>query len=138
LNTDTFPVASLWSMGLFLGGALAVVLLMLSVSYVLGERHRGRVTDEPYESGMPPTGIAGATTAVRYYIVAMAFVIFDVEALFVIAWAVSVRELGWAGYVEAVVFIGVLLAALAYLLRLGALNWGSGRQGNRAGGTERP
>jgi NADH-quinone oxidoreductase subunit A len=64
----------------------------------------------------------------KFYLVAMFFVIFDLEAVFLFAWAVSVRETGWAGYAEAAVFIAVLLATLVYLSRVGALDW---RQGSR-------
>jgi NADH-quinone oxidoreductase subunit A len=61
---------------------------------------------------------------VKYYLVAMFFVIFDLEAVFVFAWAISLREAGWTGYVEMLVFLGVLTVALIYLWRLGALDWG--------------
>ena len=64
----------------------------------------------------------------KFYLVAMFFVIFDLEAVFLFAWAVAVRETGWAGYVEVLLFITVLLATLAYLWRVGALDW---RQGSR-------
>jgi NADH-quinone oxidoreductase subunit A len=98
---------------------------MISFSFVLGQRHAGRVTNEPFESGMPLTGTAMIRFSIKYYLVAMFFVIFDVESLFIFAWAVSVRELGWTGYIEIVIFIGILLAALAYLWKLGALDWGT-------------
>jgi NADH-quinone oxidoreductase subunit A len=62
----------------------------------------------------------------KFYLVAMFFVIFDVEAVFISAWTVAVRETGWTGYAEALVFIAVLLAALVYLWRVGALDWGQG------------
>jgi len=57
----------------------------------------------------------------------MSFVVFDVESIFIFAWAIAWRELGWAGYIEVLVFIGILLAALVYLWRLGALDWGTVR-----------
>ena len=105
---------------------------MIGLSYVLGERHRGRVTDEPYESGMPPTGSAKGRMDVQYFLVALCFVVFDVEAVFIFAWAVCARDLGWTGYIGAVVFIGVLLAALFYLARVGALDWATVRPGRQA------
>jgi NADH-quinone oxidoreductase subunit A len=61
----------------------------------------------------------------KFYLVAMFFVIFDLEAIFIFAWAVAGRALGWAGYWEILIFSGVLMAALIYLWRLGALDWGS-------------
>jgi NADH-quinone oxidoreductase subunit A len=109
-------------------------VLMIALSYFLGERHKGRTTEEPYESGMPPTGPARIQFDVKYYLVAMFFVIFDVEAIFIFAWAVSVRNLGWPGYVHAVIFIGILLAALFYLWRIGVLDWGGARAGTERGG----
>jgi NADH-quinone oxidoreductase subunit A len=65
--------------------------------------------------------------AAKFYLIAVFFVIFDVEAMFLFAWAIAFRELGWAGYIEAIIFIAVLGAALAYLWRLGALDWGPPR-----------
>ncbi len=96
---------------------------MIGASYVLGERHGNRATAEPYESGMVPTGSAWMHVDVKYYLVAMFFVIFDVEAAFIFAWAVALRELGWAGFIEASVFIVVLAAALAYVWAMGGLEW---------------
>jgi NADH-quinone oxidoreductase subunit A len=118
-------MVSLWPLAVFFLCAVAVAVLMIALSFVLGQRHTGRVTNEPFESGMPLTGSARIRFSVKYYLVAMFFVIFDVEALFIFAWAVSVREAGWPGYIEIVVFIGILLAALVYLWRLGALDWGT-------------
>jgi NADH-quinone oxidoreductase subunit A len=94
---------------------------MLGLSFLLGERHRERATGQPYESGVPVTGSARLRFDVRFYLIAVFFVIFDLEAVFIFGWAVDLRELGWPGYVEIVIFIGVLLAGLVYLWRLGAL-----------------
>ena len=116
---------SLWPLGVFFGCAVILVVLMMTVSFLLGQRHTGRVTGEPFESGMPLTGDARIRFSIKYYLVAMFFVVFDVEALFIFAWAVSVREVGWSGYVEMVIFIGILIAALIYIWKLGALEWGT-------------
>lgn len=78
---------------------------------------------EPYESGIVSTGTAQVRFDVRFYLVAMFFVIFDLETIFIFAWAVAARELGWTGYVEILIFIGILIAVLVYLWRLGALDW---------------
>lgn len=113
----------LWPMAVY---AVAVVLLvagMITFSYFLGERHGERLTGEPYESGVAPTGTARLRFHVRFYLIAMFFVIFDLEALFIFSWAVSIRETGWAGYAEMAVFIGILAAALVYLWRIKALDW---------------
>jgi len=105
---------------------IAVILLMggmLAVSFVLGERHREPATGAPYESGILSRGSAHLRLSAKFYLVAMLFVIFDLEAVFIILWAIAGRELGWAGYGEMLVFIGVLAAALGYLWRTGALDW---------------
>lgn len=108
---------------------------MLFLSSLLGQRHSERATGEPYESGMVPTGTARMRFTIKFYLVAMLFVIFDLEVVFVLAWAVALRELGWAGYVEILIFVGVLFAALVYLWREGALDWGTkaGAGGRRPG-----
>ncbi len=98
---------------------------MISLSYVLGERHREKQTNEPYESGIVSTGTARVRFDIKFYLIAMFFVIFDLEAVFIFAWAVSIRETGWPGYAEMMVFIGVLTATLVYLWRIGALEWGA-------------
>ncbi|MGD8855052.1 MAG: NADH-quinone oxidoreductase subunit A [Chloroflexota bacterium] len=113
----------LWPLALYAGLVVIVVGAMLGLSYILGERHKERATGEPYESGIVPTGSARIRLSVKYYLVAVFFVIFDLEAAFIFAWAVAFRDLGWAGYVEIVIFIGVLMAGLLYIWRNGALDW---------------
>ncbi len=117
----------LWPLGIYAALVFALVGAMLGLSYVLGQRHHDRSTDSPYESGILSQGSARVRLSAKFYLVAMFFVIFDLEAIFIFAWAVAVRETGWAGYAEASIFIFVLLAALGYLWRVGALEWGSGR-----------
>jgi NADH-quinone oxidoreductase subunit A len=106
------------------GVALLLVVAILAVSWVLGQRHRERATGEPYESGVMPTGSARLRVSARFYLVAMLFVIFDLEAAFIFAWAVAARELHWQGLAAAGVFIAVLGIALVYELRVGALDFG--------------
>jgi NADH-quinone oxidoreductase subunit A len=89
----------------------------------LGSRHSEAATGEPYEGGIVSEGSARVRVSVKYYLVAMFFVVFDLEAVFLFAWAGAVRELGWAGYSEVLLFVGVLFAALVYLWKIGALNW---------------
>ncbi len=114
----------LWPLAVFFVSAVLIVAAILGLSYVLGQRHRERATGEPYESGIASTGTARIRFDIKFYLVGMLFLIFDLEAVFLYAWAVSVRESGWAGYLEAIVFIAVLAAALVYLWRVGALDWG--------------
>lgn len=115
---------SLWPLAIYFLAVLLLVAAMLAVSYILGEHHTGHATDEPYESGVPIIGSARQRLSAKFYLVAVFFVIFDLESVFIVAWAVAIRELGWAGYAEILLFIGVLVAALIYLWRLGALEWG--------------
>lgn len=115
----------LWPLAAYSVVVLVLVTVVLVLSYILGQRHHERGTGEPYESGILPTGSARLRFDVKYYLVAMFFVIFDLEAVFLFAWAVAFRELGWAGYIEMLVFVAVLVVALAYLWKLGALDWGT-------------
>ena len=115
----------LWPMVVYFIAVLALVASMLVLSYLLGQRHAERATSEPYESGIVSTGSARLRFSVKFYLVAMLFVIFDLEVVFVIAWAIAFRELGWASYLGVLFFIVVLVAALIYEWRLGALDWGS-------------
>ncbi len=112
-----------WGFAFFLLGVFGLIGFMLGVSSLLGSKAFGRSKNEPFESGMLPTGGARLRLSAKFYLVAMLFVIFDVEALFLFAWSVSVRESGWAGFIEATLFIAILLAGLVYLWRIGALDW---------------
>ncbi len=98
-----------------------VVLVMLG-SYFLGQRHHDRLKGTVYESGMVATGKVDGHFAIRFYLFAVFFVIFDLETVFLLAWASAVRELGWLGFLQASFFIVMLLVALLYLIRVGALN----------------
>ncbi len=123
----------LWPLAVYFGVTVLIIGALLALSYMLGQRHRETETGRPYESGIVSTGSARVRFDVKFYQNAIFFVIFDLEAMFIIAWAVAIRAAGWRGYVEIVIFIGVLGAALAYLWRLGALDWGPRRQGPPAG-----
>lgn len=114
-------IEKLWTLGVYFAVVLFLVTAMLAVSYILGQRHDEHATGQPYESGILSEGSAQVHVSAKFYLVAMFFVIFDLEAVFVFAWAVAVRELGWTGYWELLSFVMVLLATLAYLWRVGAL-----------------
>jgi NADH-quinone oxidoreductase subunit A len=108
----------------YTAASLALVGIMIVVSYVLGERHKEKTTDEPYESGIPPTGNARLRFSSHFYLIAMFFVIFDLDAAFIMSWAVSFRELGVPGYIGIIIFIMILMVVLVYELGIGALNFG--------------
>jgi NADH-quinone oxidoreductase subunit A len=116
--------AALWPLSVYAVAVVALVAFIITLSYFLGQRHEERQTAEPYESGIVSTGTARVRFDIKFYLIAMFFVIFDLEAVFIFAWAVSVRETGWTGYSEMLIFISVLAAALVYIWRVGALEWG--------------
>jgi NADH-quinone oxidoreductase subunit A len=101
-------------------------------AFFLGGRARARAKHTPFESGIDSVGTARMRLSAKFYLVAMFFVIFDVEALYLYAWSVSVRESGWVGFIEAAIFILVLLAGLVYLVRIGALDWTPARSQRRS------
>jgi NADH-quinone oxidoreductase subunit A len=110
-----------WALPLYGALVIAVVLGMLLLSFFLGERTKKK-NDQPYESGMQSTGSAGIRFDVQHYLVAMVFIMFDLETVFVVAWAIAFHGLGWTAYGVMFVFIGVLFAVLVYLGRVGALS----------------
>ena len=112
-----------WSAMVYVAGVLGLCALMLGLSHLLGGRDWGRAKHEPFESGVVGAGSTRMRLSAKFYLVAMFFVIFDVEALFLYAWAINVRESGWAGFVEAFIFIFILAASLVYLWKIGALEW---------------
>ena len=98
---------------------------MIVISYFLGERHKEKATDKPYESGIESTGSARLKFSIKFYLQALFFVVVDVESIFIFAWAIAFKELGWAGYIGIVIFIAILLVMLVYLWKTGALDWGT-------------
>lgn len=115
---------TIWSFIAFAIIVFALIGIMIGLSYFLGERHHEKTTDEPYESGIPPTGDARLRFSSSFYLIAMFFVIFDLDAAFIMLWAVSFRELGLPGYIGIVIFIAILMVLLVYELSIGALDFG--------------
>ncbi|HEY0209837.1 MULTISPECIES: NADH-quinone oxidoreductase subunit A [Enterobacterales] len=123
MSITTEVTAHYWAFAVFLVGAVGLCCFMLLGGFLLGGRAHSRSKNVPFESGIDPVGTARLRLSSKFYLVAMFFVIFDVEALYLYAWSVSIREVGWVGFFEAAVFIIVLLAGLVYLVRVGALDW---------------
>jgi len=121
-----------WPLIAYFVFVLFLVTAVLVVSYLLGPHHSEPATGQPYEGGIVSEGSARVRFSARYYLVAMFFVVFDLEAVFLFAWAVATRELGWTGYCEVVVFAGVLLAGLFYLWKIGALDWANETRRSRS------
>ena len=102
---------------------LTVVVVMLGLSFFLGQRINRKYKNTPFESGIISVGSAQFRISVHFYLTAILFIIFDLEVVFLFAWAVSIREAGWLGFIEISVFIFILVIALIYLWRIGALDW---------------
>jgi NADH-quinone oxidoreductase subunit A len=115
---------TIWPFIVFAFCVVSLVGVMIGLSCILGERHMDKTTDEPYESGIPPTGDARLRFSSSFYLIAMFFVIFDLDAAFIMLWAVSFRELGLPGYIGVFIFIAVLIVLLLYELSIGALDFG--------------
>lgn len=109
--------------GLFSLLVLSALLCLLWLSHWLGGYRSQWDKEQPYECGIPPTGDARARISVRFYVVAVSFLIFDIEAAFLFIWAVTYWELGIQGVIGACVFIGILLLGLIYEWRKGGLAW---------------
>lgn len=101
----------------------AFIASQLFIAGWLGERRPSLEKSRPYECGIIPTGSALLRYPVPFYLVAIFFLIFDVEGAFILTWAVSFKTLGWSGWVQMMFFIGVLLIGLVYLWRKGGLDW---------------
>lgn len=123
--------AAIWPLLLFFFAVVGLVVLMLLMAYAFGEHRDHRRVKYPFESGILPIGRARFRISVQFYMVAMFFVLFDLETVFILAWAVAFREVGWAGYGMALIFMAELVAGLIYIWKLGALDWAP-REGRAA------
>ena len=115
----------IWPLAIYLGLVILLVATMLILSWLLGQRRRTPATDDVYESGIVHIGSAQIPVSVEFYLVAIFFVIFDLETVFIFAWAIAFFELGWHGYLAILLFIFILGVALVYEWRSGALEWGN-------------
>ena len=114
----------IWPLAVYFGLVILLVITMLVLSWLLGQQRRNAATNDPFESGVVSVGDSQIRISVEFYLIAIFFVIFDLETVFIFAWAVAFFELGWQGYVAMLVFIGILVLALIYEWRSGALDWG--------------
>ena len=103
--------------------AVVIAAALIAISFLLGKRVRNRVKDSPYESGIAPTGSARERFSVKFYLVAIVFILFDIEAVFLYPWAVVYRELKMFGFFEMLVFVVLILSGFFYIWRKGALDW---------------
>jgi NADH-quinone oxidoreductase subunit A len=121
-----------FSLTLFTAIVIAMIVLLLWMSAWLGEKHPDPEKQRPYESGIIPTGSARLRYPVPFYLVAIFFLIFDVEGAYIFSWAVAAQDLGWKAWLQMSGFILILLVGLVYIWRKGALDWGPrGQTGSR-------
>ena len=122
--TEAQPSSELWPLLIYALLTIIIVGSMILISYFLGQRHQEKSTGEVYESGVEVTGSARLRFPIQFYMIAMFFVIFDLEVVFLVAWAIAFKQVGWLGYTAASVFIGILTAVFIYEWRIGALDFG--------------
>lgn len=116
-NEIYFPVLLQAVIAMTIAGAL------LLISFLLGKKVRNRVKDIPYESGITPTGSARERFSVKFYLVGMLFILFDIEAVFLYPWVVVYRDFKMVAFVEMLIFIALVLAGFFYIWKKGALDW---------------
>jgi NADH-quinone oxidoreductase subunit A len=124
LDSSSENTVLLWPILVYAAIVISLIGAILGLSYFLGQHHHDRATGEPFESGILSTGSARLRFSSQFYLIAMLFVIFDVETIFIFSWAIAFRELGWFGYFGVLTFIILLVVVLIYEWRNGALDFG--------------
>ncbi|PIE60805.1 MAG: NADH-quinone oxidoreductase [Desulfobulbus propionicus] len=105
-------------------GIALFIPIFMACTFMLGPKGKGEIKNDPYESGIKRMiGLAEQKFSVKFYLLAILFLLFDIEAVFMYPWAVSLRELGWFGFIEMVTFMVLLLTGLIYIIKKGVLNW---------------
>src|SRR5580698_2190896 len=104
---------------------------LIGASSLLGKRARSPLKDTPYESGMAPVGSARERFSVKFYLVGMIFILFDIEAVFLYPWAVVYRELKMFGFIEMFIFVALVLVGFFYVWKKGALDWSAEKEGKQ-------
>lgn len=102
---------------------MGLAAAIIGLSALIGVKLPSAVKLAPYECGMAPVGTARERFSVKFYMVAMLFILFDVEVIFFFPWAIVFKELGWFGFIEMVTYVGVLFAGYVYVWKKGALDW---------------
>ncbi|MFC3813076.1 NADH-quinone oxidoreductase subunit A [Lacihabitans lacunae] len=106
-----------------IGVALGFVSLIIWATSVLGPRVKSKRKEDPFECGIESEGDARSPISVKYFLVAILFVLFDVEIVFMYPWAVNFKSLGWFGFGEMLTFVAFLMAGFYYIIKKGVLNW---------------
>jgi len=103
--------------------ALVIACALVTLSYVIGRKVKNRVKDMPYECGIAPTGDARQRFSVKFYLVAMLFILFDIEAIFLYPWAVVYKQLKMFAFVEMLAFVLLIMAGFFFVWKKGVLDW---------------
>src|SRR5574342_419244 len=111
------------AIGLMVVLATVVALIAIGLGYLFGPRKKSDVKAQPYESGISPFGEGTRRMPVRFYLIAVLFILFDIEVVFFLPWAITFRQLGLFGLVEMIIFIVILLVGYVYAWKKGALEW---------------
>jgi NADH-quinone oxidoreductase subunit A len=132
MQAMSLEIFSPWQPGLlswsiYTAMVLGLLTVMLVMAWWLGERRRSRDKDMPYECGIVPTGSARFKISVSFYLVAVFFLIFDIESAYIFQWAIAANQLGIAGWLQISFFIFVLIMSLFYVWAKGGLSWGESR-----------
>src|SRR4051794_9731813 len=106
--------------------AMVIAAALVTLSFVVGRRLKNKVKDMPYECGIAPTGDAQQRFSVKFYLVAMLFILFDIEAIFLYPWAVVFKQLKMFGFLEMLVFVVLILAGFFFIWKKGVLDWAEG------------
>ena len=106
-----------------LGLAIGFVLTTMVATHLLGPKRRGKVKDEAFECGIESVGDARTPISIKYFLIAILFVLFDVEIIFMYPWAVNFLQLGWFGFFEMITFMGLLLVGFYYIIKRDVLKW---------------
>ena len=124
-------INEIWPIAAYFIILAAMLIFMMVLSYFMGPKTKSRAKNTPYESGVVSVDHNKTRFGNHFFLYAIFFVIFDLETIFLFAWVIAFDEVGWLGFIEASVFIIVLLAALIYLIRIGALELKHRHQGVR-------
>ena len=111
------------AIALMIGLATLIALIAIGLGGLFGPKKESKVKSMPYESGMNPYGEGTRRMPIRFYLIAVLFILFDIEVIFFLPWAITFRQLGWFGLIEMVIFIVILLIGYVYAWKKGALEW---------------
>ncbi len=123
MNTASYLPSDYVPIFIQLALALGFIITTMLVTHSIGPKRHSQKKDDPFECGIPAQGDARAPISIKYFLIAILFVLFDVEVIFLYPWAVNFLKLGTAGFIQMILFMGLLLAGFYYVIRKGVLNW---------------